>query len=449
MNSTDILIESLFTLMNKKIPESVLYEAQKCILDYFGNTIAGTAMLKDKILAYLDNFDRDPESVTLIAMGRKASLHNATFLNGMNSHVAELDDGHRFCGAHLGATVLPALLAVAEYEKLSGEDILRGVIIGYEAEIRLGRSIQPSHKNRGFHISGTCGTIGAAIGIAAALGFSKGKMKDALSAAANSSAGFLEALMDASELKPYNIGRASMDGLIAAFTARAGFKGPDDVLGGRRGLFAAMTDKYDPSGLSLETDFSYNIENIYRKPYAACRLCHPAIEAVMHLRSNNEIDSKDVKQINVYTFKQAVIGHDYSKIQGVSSAKMSMPFCVALALKIGKAGIQEFMPEYIEDPEILLLAEKVKVHPDDSLSALVPQKRAAIVEIITNNGKHLRDRVDYPKGEPENPLSTKELEEKFTSLAVYGGKSEEDAKQIIQQVWALEKNPAKLFDLLT
>jgi 2-methylcitrate dehydratase PrpD len=319
MNPTDILVESIYNLMNAEIPEDVILEAKKCILDFLGTAFAGAEMLKPKNLAYLEHFPNGHGTSTVIGLQKKASMHNAAFINGMNSHITELDDGQRYCYVHLGSTILPALLAVAEHENLGAGGLLRGIIMGYESAIRLGRAIQPSHKNRGYHVSGTCGTIGAATAVAAALNFSKEQMKDAISAAAASAAGMLEVLEDQSELKPFNIGRASLDGLTAAYVARAGFHGPDDILGGKRGFFALMSDQYDISGLSDEAGCEYNIKFIYRKPYAACRHCHPPIEAAINIRNRQGIRGKDVKSINVYTYKQAVFGHDHTTIQGMPS----------------------------------------------------------------------------------------------------------------------------------
>ncbi len=447
-NLTDILIDDLYKQMNEQIPEAVVMQAKKCFLDYLGTGLAGAAMVQDKAQKYLDFFDTTQNEATVVGFKRKASLHNAVFVNGYAAHLTELDDGHRFCNVHLGTTIIPAVLAVAEYEGLKGEDVLRGIVIGYEAAIRLLRAIQPSHKNRGYHASGTGGTIGAAMGIAAALKFSKSQMKDALSAAIASVVGFLEVLEDDSELKPYNVGRAGHDGLTAAYVARAGFKGPNDMVGGKRAFFALMSDEYDETSLNREKDGAYGIEMVYRKPYAACRHCHAPIEAALNLKKKHNIEIWDIREIDVYTYKAAVLGHEYTNIQGITSAKMSTPFSVAVALATGRAGLNEFLPQYIEDKNIIALNQKVKVEEDKELTALVPNKRGAIVKIVTNDGKIYIERVDYPKGEPENSMSVEDIEEKFISLAMYGGRTEEEAKRIIQQAWNIEGGLSELFAML-
>jgi 2-methylcitrate dehydratase PrpD len=447
-NLTDILVDDIYELMNEPIPEAVLLQAKGCLLDYLGVGLAGAKMAYEKCSRYLDCFGSDQRDATVIGFNRKASLHNAVLINGYSAHITELDDGHRFCNVHLGTTVIPAVLAVAEYEGLTAEDIFRGIIIGYEVAIRTLRAIQPNHKKLGHHASGTGGTIGAAMGIAAALKFSKPQMKDALSAAIASAVGFLEVQEDDSELKPYNIGRAGHDGLTAAFIARAGISGPNDMVGGNRGFFALVSDEYNIKSLIREKHGTYGIEKIYRKPYAACRHCHAPIEAVIDIRKKHNINIRDIREIKVYTYLSAIQGHDHIDIQGTTSAKLSMPYSVAVALVSGKAGLNDFLPEQYENSITKDLTKKIKVCEDKELSALIPYKRAAIVEINMNDGKRYTERVDYPKGEPENPMSKEDLENKFISLALYGGKSEKEANKIMELVWNTDDKLSELFSLL-
>ena len=156
----------------------------------------------------------------------------------------------------------------------------------------------------------------------------------------------------------------------------------------------------------------------------------------------------DIKGIKVTTYQGVLGKHDHTEICGFSSAKMSIPYSVAVTFATGKAGIEEFTTEYINDSSIASLARKVVIYSDDQITALVPQKRAAIVEITTYEGNCYTERVDFPKGEPENPLSDDEIKEKFMSLAACGNKSKEEGSKIIQIVWNLEKELHNLFRLL-
>ena len=264
-NLTDRFIDDIYALTQSTFSDALLHQAKRCLLDYLGVTIAGAAMLKNKGENLVEAFGEKEGQATLIGHNEKTSIELAAFINGVYSHVAELDDGINSGIVHPGAPVISALLPIAEQRKVTAYDLLKGVIIGYETTIRLANAIQPFHKKRGFHATGTCGTIGAAMGIAAMLNFSKSQMKTAFSAAAVSASGTLKVLEDDSELKPYNVGRAANNGILSAFMAVSSFAGPSDVLSGQAGFFSTFTDQYDLSGLSNFLDKQRSINEIYIK----------------------------------------------------------------------------------------------------------------------------------------------------------------------------------------
>ena len=447
MNITDTLVSTLYELANGPIPEEVFFEARKCVLDLLGSMIGGTVLLKDRLNAYLDLMSETGGS-TVVGLGRQASLQNAVLANGMSAHVFDLDDGHRFSTVHLAATIIPAALSACERFDRSMEDLLRGVIIGYEAAIRLGRCLQPSHRDRGFHASGTIGTVGATMAVAAALHFDRLEMKSALSAATSSAAGNNRMSLDASTLKPYNIGRAGHDGITAALIAKAGFIGPNDTLGGNFGWLSEMAETFDVSGLSLENDPNFNILGAYHKPYASCRHTHAPIDGVLALEKEKKLDPEAVEKILVRTYRQGVKGHEFKEIPTAISGKMSIPFCVALALVHGSAGMQDFTEESIHDPLILRLTEKTDVLEDAEITSWVPKKRAASVEVILKDGTRLYKLVDFAKGEPEVPMTIEDFKTKFMDLACYGGKTEKEAEAISRFILEDQGKIRELIELL-
>lgn len=368
-------------------------------------------------------------------------------LNGINSHMAELDDGHRYGMLHLAAPVITALLAVAGDFCMDGRQFIKGTVMGYEAAIRIASAIQPGHKLKGYHATGTCGTIGAAVGIAMALNYSAEQLKAVVSAAVTDAAGVLEVIDDGSKLKPYNIGRAATAAVNAVYIGSVGFNGPDDILGGKRGLFKVMAQEVQLSYLTEGFGDKYAIELIYRKPYAACRHCHAAIEAAMNAVGNQKLSADEIESIQIETYGLAVHGHDHTEIRGTSSAKMSTPYSVAVALVSGKADFQQFGEEYLNNLEIQTVTKKVAVIESPELSALVPAKRGAIA-IVKTKTQVLTNRVDYPKGEPENPITREELENKYYSLAQAAGKERSYAKQVLAEIWDLENKFETLQSLL-
>jgi 2-methylcitrate dehydratase PrpD len=446
-NQTDKFVKDLYFFKDQNFPETVILQAKRCLLDYLGAAFAGAGMLDAKGKKLLQSLGGvQARDVSVIGFNRKAGIETAVFMNGISSHVAELDDGVRFGMIHPGAPIFSTLLPLAQKENIGAMDFLKGIIAGYEAAVRIACAVQPSHYRCGYHPTGTCGAIGATTGAAVMLGFSEAQMKDALSAASVTASGSLKVLEDGSELKPFNVGRAANAGLMAASMAKAGFRGPEDVFCGNSGFFSMMTQSFDKA--CLETQEMLGIQKVYVKPYASCRHTHAAIEAVLKIRSGHTIDPADIKSISVTTYQGVLGKHDHKKIQGISSAKMSIPFSTALSFLTGKAGIEMFDEAHVTHPEILALTEKVQVFSDEALSGLVPQKRAAIVEITTVKGKSYTERVDFPKGEPENPLSNNELEEKFISLATYGNKTQKEVHKIIEIVWQIETQLPELFQLL-
>lgn len=420
--------------------------ARKCFLDYLGVTLAGAAIMSEKERELLQS-QATSEGSRVVGAQIKVPTNMASLINGINAHVIELDDGHRIGMLHLGAPVISALLAVAEKESINSKDFLYGIIVGYEVAIRLSCAVQPGCKLKGYHATGTCGTVGAAMGIAAALHFDNEQMKSAFSAAITSAAGVLEMIEGDTELKPYNAGRAAMDGVAAAYIGKARFKAPEDALGGKRGFLKVMTD--EPK-MEYLTDFSSDklmIETIYMKPYAACRHCHPSIEAALDIRQQEGFDISGVQRIHVDTYKLAVAGHNHTDIKGANSAKMSIPYSLAVALCTGKAGLDEFTDKFISDKDIQTITDKVTVADVDELTVLCPQKRVAEVTVTTSNGVFTK-RVDYPKGEPENPLSQQELDDKFRGLAMYGGLTSGECDEIINEVWKEDFDVKKILRLL-
>ena len=408
MNITDRFVDYLYGLSVSDLRVEAIEQARLCLLDYKGVANAGAKMLEKKGSDFLSRVHNQGGEVSVVGFRQKTTLHNAAFLNAMSAHMAELDDGHRAGQIHLGASIISAILPVAEVENLTDDAILRGIVVGYEAAIRLAMAVNPVHKLRGYHTSGTCGTIGVAMAIAVALQFSRGQMEAALSAAVASASGLLEMQEDDSELKPYNLAHAAVAGITAAYCALAGFKGPDDAIGGKRGFLSVLTDNPKLQFLTEFDEPYLQIEMVYRKLYAACRHAHSAIEAAISLKEQFSIDPASISSILVETYGMAIKGHDHKEIKGIQSAKMSIPFSVALALKQGSAGLNDYNEKNLADPEILHLTRMVDIIEDPEISSWLPRKRAAQVTIVSH-GESYVSCIEYPKGEPENPLTESEI----------------------------------------
>lgn len=448
MNQTDEIIDYLFGLKDIEFSKKIIHQVKRCLIDYLGVTFAGAKILHEKIEKFHFLSHSGEKSVSAIGLSQKTDIYSAILINGFNSHVAELDDGVRFGAIHPGSPIFSALLPVAEKEHVDFKVFVNSIIISYEAAILLSTLIQPSHYNKGFHPTSTCGSIAVALGVAILLRCNKKQFKDAFSAAVVSSSGSLKVIEDGSEIKPYNSGRAALVGYISAITAMSGFSGPVDALSGETGFFKMMSE--DVHFIIPYKGRGFQIEKVYFKLYAACRHAHPAIEAVLTIKEKyqNSFLISDIKSVTVQTYKGVIGKHDNKIISNEYSAKMSIPFGVALALIKGNVNIDQFTKSNVNDEEIKFLVDKVKIVADEKLSALVPKMRAAIVSIETYDKITYQYRVDYPKGEPENPISDIELDNKFLNLLKFSGIKRSARKQILDSIKDIESDYKYLFTLI-
>ncbi|PID26334.1 MAG: hypothetical protein CR982_10840 [Candidatus Cloacimonadota bacterium] len=448
MNITDALVGIVLSLKNTKFDSDVIFQSKRCLLDYIGVTYAGANILKNsnKKIDYV--FDCKDKTTSLLGYGKKSSLINSLFINGFSSHVAELDDGMNSGIIHPGSPVISSLLPFAEENSIVGLKLLNSIVIGYEVTSLLANIIQPSHKLKGYHATGTCGMIGGAIAIATMLDYSEEEIKKTISNAVISASGMLKVLEDNSELKPYNVAKAALNAGVAAIMAKSGLNVPNDVFSGESGFLNIFSNK---TNLDLLTNYNTNdlyINKIYVKPYSACRYCHPSIDASLMIRNDKKYSLSLVSEIVVHTYELAVKNHDHTFIENVSSAKMSIPFSIAVSLFTGNAGILEYSDEYISNEEIKSLMKKIKVFSSDEYTRSFPQKSTTSVEVVFLDGTRLLRTIDFPRGEPENPLTKEELEYKFSSLMRFSDISEDRISELINCIWDIEKNAKLLYGIL-
>lgn len=447
-NITDRFLDGIFALKDQPLPESARHHARRCLLDYLAATVAGAKMAEEETKKLLHSLGGTDPHASLIGLNRKASLLTASFINGISAHTAELDDGVISGIIHPGAPVFSALIPVAQRYRVNGEDLLLGAIAGYQAAVRIADAIQPSHKLRGYHATATCGALGAVVGILMMRNAAPSIVKNALSAAAVSAAGSLKVLEDNSQLKPINAGHAAASAITAVAIAECGFVGPADVFAGNAGFLAMMADTCDSDKLFGLTDEPLAIERVYFKPYAACRYCHPAIEATLALRAQGDIDTRSIKRIRVSTYELAVKHHDHTAVENVSSAKMSIPFSVAVALEYGAAGVAEYSEQAVQSDSVARVMKAVEVQADETYTAAFPRRTSAKVEITFNDGRVVTSEVHEPKGDPGKPLSDEEVSEKFVSLAMFSGMRESRAREVCDLVWQLPAHADRFYTLI-
>lgn len=435
MNITDQFVNNVISFSKRTFSEEVLHHARKCYLDYLGCVLAGAKTNSDKLVELENSGLLSSGDCTVLGTEKKFSFRDSGYINGFNAHSMELDDGHRYAMLHIEAPLFSAMTALYEKEHLTAEAFYKGIIVGYEVTVRVSRALQPWHKVRGFHSTGTCATIGVAMAAAMALNFDFDQTKSALSAAASSAAGLLEMLSDDSELKPYNVGRAVMDGLTAAYIGKCGYIPPVDILGGKRGFLNVMSDTQNIEFLETfdEKDPPSILGNFF-KPYPACRHCHSTIDAALQIARENSIDPKEIEKIRIGVYKLALTGHDHTDVKTTKSAMMSIPYGAVVSLVKKDAGLPQFDENVVLSPNIQYLLQKVEIEEDAELTNLLPDIRGSKVEVVAD-GKNYNSRVDYSLGEPENPMSDSDIIEKFKGLAAFAEIDKDSASMIVEKVF--------------
>lgn len=444
MSQSEIYLRALDEVWKRELPAEVMARARRSLLDYLAVTCAGARFQRDKLARYFDFAQPEKGAYKAIGTGESLALKEAVFLNGLNGHALDYDDGTNSGIIHLGSPIFSLLLPLGQRIHCTVEELLRAAIAGYEASYTMAVSIQPGHKALGYHATGTCGTLGATIAGAYLLGFSEEERFQAFAAACVSASGMLKVLDDGSELKPYNVAKTALLALSSLELAKAGFRGHPDPLGGR-GFLKMMTGKDQIELKPVLLNGSYAIMKSYTKPYASCRYTHPAVEAAIRMR--DKVDPEQVEAIHVRTYDLAVAGHDHTQIPGSYSAKMSIPYATAAGLLYGKAGLQEFTEAAVREEKILALTKKVTVEADPGLSAVFPQVQAAVVEICSRDAV-LTDRVDFPKGEPENPLTEEEFRSRYDELMAYAGCAQSIRDAIYAAAHQENKKAEDLVDFL-
>ncbi|MBI5969308.1 MAG: MmgE/PrpD family protein [Deltaproteobacteria bacterium] len=435
---TGNLAKFIVSLNYKNLPEEVILKAKHCLMDTIGAALAGSKTPEALIAKRLAEKLNQKKEATLFTGRGKIGCLEAAMANGIMAHALELDDGNRFAQGHPGITVIPAVVALAEKGKIKGKDLIPAIVAGYEVFGRIGAAGNPSHFNRGFHTTGTCGTFAAAAGAGRLLKLDDRKMVSALGIAGSQAAGLFAFMADGTMTKVLHAGKAAQNGILSALLAKEGFTGPSTVLEDERGFYKAFADTFNPQRILDGLGERYEIMNTYVKFHASCRHSHPAIDAILDIRKSHSIQPEEVEKVNFYTYTIAAKFVDGKEVQTPLSGRMSLPYSASVALLDGRVGPEEFKPKKLKDERVRILMDRIDVFPDQELDKMVPEHRGARAEVILKDGRKFTSEVLDAKGEPEIPGSGSDLYDKFRLLARVVFK-EERIEKIIEKIHCLEK----------
>lgn len=428
------------------IPAEVLHKAKLIIRDGLGNQIAASAISEPArhVVTMVKEWEGKGES-TVIGYGFKAPAPQAAMCNAMMGHGVELDDAHGSGLIKAGSVIVPSLMALAESNGKSGRDVVTALVGGYEIAVRIAKAINPGHRQRGYHTTGTVSLFGAAAAGAKLLGCDTDGIASAIGLAAMQSAGIQSYLDDPCMAKPFSPGKSAFNGTIAAIMVSRGFTGPKKALESRESFFNAYCEDIRVSDLldGLGKDFA--IMEVGFKPHAACRYAHGPIDLAQQFFQEDGIRLADVKSIDVYMCELSIRQASKPKAPNLNAAMGSTQFSVALALEKGNNGLREYWDGFKNADIHAAAGERVTLISEPAYGMT---GRQAAVEITLKNGKTLRREQEEPKGEPSNPLTDAELAEKFTGLVKLVSTSSDIADELATTLMALDEQ-SSVADILS
>lgn len=425
------------SLRDVPLPDGVLHAAKRCLIDWFAATVKGGSMPPATLLGEALADDLNRGRAMLIPTGQSATVRTAAMINGSAAHTAELDDIYRDALYHPGAPVIAAALAIAQERRCSGDRFLRGIISGYELSTRIGSTVNPSHYNF-WHTTGTVGTFGTAAAVATILGLEPVQARNALGNAGTLAAGLQQAFRGDGMGKPLHSGHAAECGVLVALAAERGVTGAADILDGKRGFGAAMSNSPDWSHVADDLGHTFNITRMTVKNYSACGHTFAAIDAIREIRKVHSLSSSEVAKIRIGTYAKALEVAGATAPRTAFEAQFSLSYCVAVALVTGSARLDAFTPARLGDPCIREVMSRIEIFTDPQADAAYPKQRAAIVGVETIDGRHMEFRAPTRKGDPDSPLTDAELFEKFHEL-VAPALGESNSSALLEYLLSIDK----------
>lgn len=417
------LAEFVYELELNSVPEMVVKGAKYCLLDNISAALgaADNSLIRSSADLFCD-CDGSAKDSSLWGYKKLVPVRTAAFLNGMMGHVLELDDVHTESKAHIGTVVIPAAWALAERCGCTGKELLEAVICGYEVMARIGKGFGVvTHRKRGWHVTSTAGTFGAAAACSKLLRLNQEKIVSALGLAGTQSFGTWAFLTDGTTNKILHPGKAALNGLDAALLSSAGMTGPPHILDSPDGaLYPAMSEDYDYEAVSEKLGQVYEILNMDKKPYPCCRSTHCAIDGALFLCRENAIIAEQVERVEVRTYE---IGYKQCGEREIScnpvlpsDAKFSIPYTVACAIKKHRVILDDFLPEAIACPEIRDLMKRITVFEDQIFTKRYPRHWGCTVTIFCKGNETYTVEIPDASGSVFSPLSEQQIWEKANAI---------------------------------
>lgn len=427
------------------LPVEVVQRAKEVIADSMAVIAAGAQ--EKEVLDLTARMNLGGGNAILLGSGKRTDPLNAALINGTAGTFLELDEGNQFARGHPAIHVVPAVLAQAESEKLSGRDMILALVLGYEIGARIGIAAKI---RMSMHPHGTWGTTGAAVAVGKLMGFDARRFKELINVSSCLAlATSRKTMLEGGTVRNVYSGVSNYMGVLAHHLTASGFTGEADGLGTVYGQ--VISETFNTAAMVEELGKRYEIARNYFKMHACCRYNHStldALEKIARKLPDQRIPYNKVKAVEVKTYSLAAQLCDQNP-KNMLAAKFSIPFAVATYLFHNDTSLACFRSDKVAELDIKALAQKVTVSEDPALTAMMPSRRPSRVRVIMHDGSVLEGETFLNRGDFEDPYQREQLEEKYFSLAspVWGQETAESVYKCIGELDTLE-NASTLTDLI-
>ena len=416
------MINEFLEQIYKKPDNQTLRKAKLAIIDWIGYSIAGTFT---KQANPFRNFQSKlPKGNSLNLFNKKSlSPFDSAFVNAAVGNILELDDVHRTSIIHPGDTIIPAAIATSSFKPINAMDFLISIVIGYETAIRMGICLGTDHY-KFFYSSATCGIFGVAAASSYILNHDQNKnlalnkLNFSIQLATMNSSGIWQCRKGEGEAKQYALANAARSGLTSAYLAQNNAKTPNDMIEGELGFLKAYTNKIEFEELIKKRN-THLINEVSNKPWPACRHSHPVIGVALELKKimkKENLSIKDIKFIELETYKTAIEFCNKPVPKNEIEGKFSLQHCCAISLKYEEIKESYFKKDILNNFDIVSLRKKISVKSNTDMSKNFPKNYSAQIKIKYNNDLELFQKSNHAKGDPENPMTEKEICDKTLNL---------------------------------
>ena len=420
LGTTAVLAEWAATYRLEDAPDAVVERMKALVLDFLRVVAVGARLPWSRSTRALALQLGGKAECSLVLCGSRIDAARAAFVNGAYAHACDLDDTHVGSMHHAGASILPAVLAMAERENASGRALLEAAIIGYEASLRIGLATQPALFQRGFMATPTCGAMGAALASGKLLKFNATDMAGALGAAGAYAGGLAQFYLSGGVTKRLNGARGAESGVMAALLTQAGIWGPRDILEGDAGFFHAFSGNAKPEKITGDLGRGYRLMEVSTKIHAGAGRLQATVDAGLSLGAQHGLAAEQIVECEVGIPK--VVQGRLTQLDppDLQSAQLSIPFSLAMALALGRArGAQaalrrEDYETALVDADIRALSNRTRCVLDADIEAGTNTEEVpSRVSITLADGRKFVAHEPHPRGSPHRRMTWDELSALF------------------------------------